>query len=174
MSQIQRRATTIRRYLRKDSDTEFPLATTPPRDAAPGLPGVLGNRDSPSRVASSAHDNHLLARAGQDAQSLGLASLQSSGGLPRQTCEARNSLARIMINDTVVKLDICEETASIAFQEYLKKVKPLVPSPLMGEGQGGGEVTCRLDCFIPPPPSPLPPGEGEFKGPGFMKASYGT
>jgi hypothetical protein len=41
------------------------------------------------------------------------------------------------------------------FQEYLKQEIAVVPSPLRGEGQGGGD-NC-LGYFIPLPPSPQPP-----------------
>jgi len=46
----------------------------------------------------------------------------------------------------------------------LQKVSSLIPFPLMGEGWGGGEINILLHDLIPPPPNPLPPGEGEFDG----------
>jgi hypothetical protein len=45
----------------------------------------------------------------------------------------------------------------------------LVPSPLMGESQGGGEIISRLYCIIPP----LPPGEGLFKALDVWKLCVG-
>ena len=38
---------------------------------------------------------------------------------------------------------------------------PNTPSPLMGEGWGGGEKWGGGENVPPPPPNPLPPGEGE-------------
>jgi len=38
----------------------------------------------------------------------------------------------------------------------------IIPSPLMGEGEGGGEKKMYFQLFyIPPPLYPLPPGEGK-------------
>jgi hypothetical protein len=51
----------------------------------------------------------------------------------------------------------------VMFQIYLAEITRLIPAPLMGEGQGGSEIISRLYCINPPPPHPLPPGEGEFK-----------
>jgi hypothetical protein len=57
-----------------------------------------------------------------------------------------------------------ETAPSVAFQENLKKEKPLVPSPLIGEGYGGGDETMkRYSALSPLPLTPSHQGRGNFK-----------
>jgi hypothetical protein len=46
------------------------------------------------------------------------------------------------------------------FQENLRKEIGVVPSPLRGEGQGGGEYDMVIINSDHPPPNPLPSREG--------------
>src|SRR5262245_15973172 len=51
--------------------------------------------------------------------------------------------------------------------------RPTVPSPLVGEGQGGGD--CRTSAVgVPPTPSPSPQGGGELRGPHAVLKSPGA
>ncbi len=59
--------------------------------------------------------------------------------------------------------------ASIVFQSYLNIIKQFFPSPLRGEGQGGGDYCLCYFQMLSPSPNPLPSREGECWGPRDIK-----
>ena len=91
--------------------------------------------------------------------------------MDRRMGEVILALTKSLINSTPclpgVRMEnrVCSSSPSVVFQSYLNIIKQFFPSPLRGEGQGGGDYFSCYYQMLSPSPQPPP-----LKGGGVLGA----